>query len=266
MVTDKKMLWINLSLVVVLGALVALGVVNRLNYKNELLCRGIDIVVEDSARLGFVNIGVVNEILAKGGFDKISGTRMDRVDIAAIEDLVSSNPWVADCQVYGCVDGIVRLRIRQREPMIRIMTVQGENFYVDSLQKIMPSCAHFFAEVPIVSGTLAFGNVDVNQFTWVEKKDPKCEDYMKKLVNFAKNVSRDDFLQNLIVQIHVDDLGQIELIPRISSHVILFGDLSSDPQERLVSLKYFYMNGAAIEGFETFTTVDVRYRNQVITK
>lgn len=266
MTSDKKTLWLNLSLITLLVALITLGIINRLNYKDQLMCRGVDIVVEDSARLGFVNLDVVNQTLTKGGFDKLSGTRMDHVNIAAIEQLMSQNPWIEDCQVYGCVDGVVRIRIKQREPMIRIMTAQGENYYIDSLQKVMPSCSHFFAEVPIVSGTLAFGNVDVNDNGWVEKKDPKCADYMKKLINFAKNVSRDEFLRNLIVQIHISDMGQIELIPRISSHVILFGDLGSDPMARLASLKYFYINGAAIEGFEKFNTVDVRYRNQVITK
>lgn len=263
---DKKSLWINISMIALLIGLVTLGIINRLDYRTELLCRGIDIVVQDSAKLGFINSEEVRKSLNQGGFNNLLGLRMDHVDISAIERFMSQNPWIEDCQVYGSVDGVIRLVIKQREPLMRIMTAQGENYYIDSLKKVMPSCSHFYAEVPIVSGTLAFGNVDIKESAWIEKKDPKCDDYMKKLINFAKNVSADEFLRNLIVQIHINDAGQIELIPRISSHVIIFGDLNSPPEARLAGLKYFYMNGASIDGFETFTTVDVRYRNQIITR
>jgi hypothetical protein len=103
-----------------------------------------------------------------------------------------------------------------------------------------------------------------------EKKQKKLrksyEDFMK-LLTFVELVEEDDFWRSEIVQIVVskNTVGEpeLELIPRVGSHVVLFGS-PDGAEEKLSKLLKFYQKGLNNIGWEEYKTINVQYDKQVV--
>lgn len=94
----------------------------------------------------------------------------------------------------------------------------------------------------------------------------RYEDFVK-LINFVKYIEKDDFWRAEVVQIVASTMSSgdlhLELIPRTGSHTVLFGTLD-DVEQKLDRLLTFYQRGLSSLGWESFKSISVEYKNQVV--
>ena len=79
----------------------------------------------------------------------------------------------------------------------------------------------------------------------------------------SKLINNDSFLKSQIVQIHINNYGYFELIPRIGNQRILFGSLDN-MEKKFKKIKLFYTNGPDPKGLNLYDTLNVMYENQII--
>jgi len=101
----------------------------------------------------------------------------------------------------------------------------------------------------------------------LQKKIEKRFSDFAKLTTFVERIEHDDFWRSEIVQLvgtsaHSGAL-EVELIPRSSRCRVLFGRLERT-DEKLDRLETFYSRGFPALGWDSFTTVDVRYSRRVV--
>ena len=98
--------------------------------------------------------------------------------------------------------------------------------------------------------------------------------FFTKLINFVRLIRGDSFWNAQIVQIDVSTpargAGQVhwqepevEIVPRVGRHVVLLGTLD-EVEQKLDRLMLFYRRVLDYEGWETYRTVNLKYRNQVV--
>lgn len=101
-----------------------------------------------------------------------------------------------------------------------------------------------------------------------KKLEKSYEDFMK-LLTFVKTVEKDDFWRSEIVQITARTTSsgalELELTPRSSRAVILFGRIERI-DAKLDKLSRFYRHGLSSIGWDTYGTIDIRYRDQVVCR
>jgi cell division protein FtsQ len=114
-----------------------------------------------------------------------------------------------------------------------------------------------------------------------EKKSHQSLRFLSNLANFVGFIGASDFWSSQIVQINVkgerergDFSGtgsstvwrepQLELIPRAGNHVVLLGELDGTAGARLENLGLFFRQGLWHVGWDAFTGIDIRYRNQIV--
>ena len=94
----------------------------------------------------------------------------------------------------------------------------------------------------------------------------RYEDFLK-LINFVKYIEKDDFWRAEVVQIVASTMSsgdlRLELIPRTGSHTVLFGTLN-DVEQKLDKLLAFYQKGLSNLGWDSFKSISVEYKNQVV--
>lgn len=99
-----------------------------------------------------------------------------------------------------------------------------------------------------------------------KKLRKNCEDFLK-LLNFVQFVETDDFWCSEIVQIVVskghDGAPEIELVPRVGNHTVLFGP-PDGAEEKFDKLMTFYRHGLRNIGWEEYRTINVKYKDQVV--
>lgn len=99
-----------------------------------------------------------------------------------------------------------------------------------------------------------------------KKLQKRYEDFLK-LINFVKYVENDSFWRAEIVQIVASTMSSgdlaLELVPRTGSHTVRLGTLD-DVEQKLANLLSFYENGLRNVGWNTYRTISVEYRGQVV--
>ncbi|MEG1644226.1 MAG: hypothetical protein RR279_00130 [Alistipes sp.] len=102
---------------------------------------------------------------------------------------------------------------------------------------------------------------------YLQKKLEKSYEDFSKLITFVKQIEQDDFWKSEIVQIVATSAAsgalEVELIPRSGSHTILFGRIEA-VDEKLDKLYAFYRSGMKNLGWNTYRTVNIKYKEQVV--
>ena len=70
------------------------------------------------------------------------------------------------------------------------------------------------------------------------------------------------------MQLHYDEQDGFVLIPRVGGHQIVFGMANSDEAvaKKFGKLTTFYEEVIPYEGWNTYQSINLRYKNQIVAK
>lgn len=257
---------VNVTLLVMLSAYAVVAVRYCSGREKELKCKGVEIVIRDSAQLRFVTPQTVRHWLADSAVRTV-GMPLRDVDVYAVERLVEGQDYVARADAYTAIDGMLHIVLNQRRPVLRVVSEDGHNFYLDSALVLLPPQGDCMAEVPVVSGRLSLG-FPVGYFGRLdEKKFPRERELLYNLLNFVHQVDTDRFLAALTAQVYYDG-KEVRLLPRVGEQVIRFGEIadSAEVAARLRKLSRFYRKSFGEGWWRSATEIDLRFKGQVVCK
>jgi cell division protein FtsQ len=196
---------------------------------------------------------------------KLQGTKND-INLAGLEDELNNNPYVKKAQVYATVDGRLSMELTERKPIIRVITYDGDSYYIDEDGGLMPLSDRFTAHVPVATGfitekysafyTLGIKGIEANEKL---KKSTVLDD----LYNMAKHISADSLWSAQIDQLHVLKGNEINLVPKIGNGLILFGT-TDDMDNKFAKLRTFYKHAVATNSLNAYQTINLKFNNQVV--
>ena len=234
-----------LKVVVFLGVIAYLAfALLRLN-RNERgqVCTGLEISIDDARQTGFLGENEVRELLIKSKYFP-ENELLERVDLAALESVLVASPYIDKALCYKTVEGKVAMHIRPRVPVLHVLNAEGEDFYIDNCDSIMPR-GHHTADLIVMTGNVPRATAGA---------------LYSRMGIF---LSSDEFWNQQIQEIHVTHGGELEITPRIGDHIILLGD-TSDIREKLERMQTFYSEGLDKVGWNRYKAIDLRFKDQVI--
>ena len=174
------------------------------------------------------------------------GRKMSGVNCAEIERVLAKNPFIDNTTSYKTAGDRVYVTVTQRLPVMRIISDNGDNYYMDTRGKIMPHM-HYSADLVVATGHIS------RQYAH------------SKLLPIGRLMKYDKFWDSQIEQISVDTAGNVELYPRIGNHVVYIGQPGGIAQ-KLKRLKAFYSQVLPQVGWNKYSRIDLEYDNQIICK
>jgi cell division protein FtsQ len=199
--------------------------------------------------------------------DSILNTPLQSVDVNSLEKALNSHPAVENADIAVDLNGDVTIDVTQRTPLVRVMNMDGESYYIDNRSKLMPLNDKYTARVIVATGFI---------------NEPYATRYMVPVNNISKNekfatisvlddiytistyIAKDSVLSSLIHQINVTNDKELELYPSIGNHKIVFGE-AIDIEEKFNKLKTFYTEGLnKTDGWNKYSTINIKYKNQVV--
>ncbi len=207
-------------------------------------CSQIELVIKDTVNAGFVTRNEIAELLQKKGLYPI-GKELDRIQTKALEQEIRKHPLIDQAECYKTPSGKIRVEVSQRIPVLRVMSNNGENYYIDDKGAIMPPTAKCNAHRAIVTGK-------VEQAFAAQK--------LYKLGVFLQN---NKFWNAQIEQINVLDGNRIELVPRVGDHIIYLGKIDHY-EDKLSRLKIFYEKGLNKVGWNKYSRISLEFDNQIV--
>jgi cell division protein FtsQ len=83
------------------------------------------------------------------------------------------------------------------------------------------------------------------------------------VIDLAKHIAADSFFSAQITQIDITTDRKFELTPLIGDHIVRFGE-ATDIDNKFSRLNAFYRSAWLQHGINTYETIDVQYKNQVV--
>jgi cell division protein FtsQ len=253
---------------IILWALIAAYAVATLVFvvekQHRLVCNTVEVNIVDSLRNSFVIKKNIMNLLQQKGINLI-GKNFGQIDLVGLETLINTYPPVERAEIYKTTDGRLVIDIKQRNPILRVIDMNNESYYLDEKGFLMKLSGNYASNVIIANGNIHTGapiNNTINVLAMEEKAQGKRV-ILAELYKVAKFISENKFWNAQIEQIFVNASGDFELIPRVGAHVIVFGDCS-DCEEKFDNLMSFYKNGLPNAGWNTYATINLKYKGQVI--
>ena len=235
--------------------------------ENELLCGKVAIsVLRDPMQENYlVEEENIRELIAKR-FGQIENTPLKNIDINYLERLVYTNPWVERADAYLTINGVVNVEIEQRVPILRVVNEAGESYFIDAKGKPMPWSPDFTPRTLIATGHIKekFDQCkNMNMEELINNDTLKTNTMLDDLYTMAKFILADEFWSAHVEQIYLNENDELELIPKVGDHKIIFGN-SDDMVDKFWKLKTFYKEGLNYTGWENYDTLNLKFKNQVV--
>ena len=239
----KKSILIVCTVIVAGYMIAAVTVFNK--PPEGMTCSKVDIEISDDSEDGFLSANEIKHILINRNLYPLE-TAMGDIDTREIEEALKKSPFVKTAECYKTPEGHICINLTQRMPVIRIMSVNGDDYYLDDQGGIMPN-VKYSSDIVIATG-------------YISRKYAQAH-----LGRIGKYLMYDRFWQNCIEQINVLRDGSIEIVPRIGDHIAFLGR-PVFIQDKLTRLRKFYKYGLSQVGWNKYSYISLEFGNQIICK
>jgi len=237
-----------------LGSIV--GIVMLMNVvqvkSSEYACQDLKIIVrgEDS----FVDQQNIEKLIIQN-HGTLVGRTLETLPIHQIEKDLEQIPYVKNVTVSMDINGLLKITIDQRKPVLRIINELGNGYYLDEDGLKMPYSLQYVPKVPVANGKIKEDLVSVlDTIQTVQLQD---------LFDIAKYVHHDSVWSYQITQLYVNSNDEIELVPRMGNQKIVIGN-GQDLEKKFEKLLIFYDVILPRAGVETYKSVYLNYEGQLV--
>lgn len=250
---------ISLSAVFLAGCIVV-SYIAGVESRRPIVCKGVKITVLDSAENSFVSVADVRQFIDRS-YGKIIGEPLDSIDLVKIEKIVDGRSAVRKSEAFVTRDSILNITVTQRRPVVRFQKKDG-GFYADAEGYIFPLQNSYASHVQIVDGHIPLA---ANSGYKGDIEDPKERAWFSSVMNVINHMEGSKVWKGKIVQISVDENGELTLIPREGNERFLFGQPHS-LEEKFSKMEKYYTTIIPEKGSDHYRSVDVRFEGQIVCK
>lgn len=172
-----------------------------------------------------------------------------------LERRIKESPYVEDVSVYAGVNGVLKVDVTQRKPLVRIINQQNKHFFLDAKGSKMPLSPNYTPRVLVASGEIAEPPGSVH--------DTLSTELARDILTVAQAINQDPFWKAQIGQIYVNKEQDMELIPRVGDHRIVIGN-AQGLEAKLEKLLIFYRTAMPRVGWATYKVINLKYGDQIV--
>lgn len=237
-------IFLKILLILLFAGYLLYAFISMSGKRDNTPCAGVEVTFTDSLHNGFITVDEVNRLLREANaFPK--GLPMDSVDGKHIEQVLQGNGFIRKATCFKAPNGIVKISITQRLPLLRIMPEGKKGFYIDEDGKAMDE-REYHADLVVASGRI----------------DSACvADCLKPMARYLRNSA---FWNDMITQIHVRPDRKMDLYTRIGGDVVVHFGNADSLERKFRNLRAFYDKVLPHTGWNKYSAINVEYHNQVI--
>lgn len=252
--TNKKwniVLWTCMGLFLIIS-LLAINATEK-----DLRIKKIKVTILPGNELSFLDSASILALIKGQTPDMmLIGSRLGNLKIDEMEARLESNPFVDQADVATDLAGNMHIKVMQRSPILRVFNNRGQSYYVAKNGYKIPVNPEYTARV-----ITATGNIIENLADSTFASTPVLRD----LYAIAEYCSHDKFWESQIEQLYVDNYNDILLIPKVGNHSIVFGS-ADNLKDKFDRLKLFYFKGLNNIGWNKYSTINVKFNNQIVAE
>lgn len=219
-------------------------------------CDNIQVTIQYEGESPTVTESDIIAMIKKSGVQVI-GKKLKEIDFGEVSAAIAKNPFILQTNKIYFQKRSAVIDITLKKLLLHVYPLRGEQYYLDENGNFLPYSAKVRENLIIANGNI----------TTQYKPNSRIGDksMIASIFRIAKLIEKNEFYTAQFRQLYVNNQNEIEIIPTLGKHTILFGD-ERNAEEKLFNLKETYKNGLAYVGMDQYALLDVRYKNRVIAK
>ena len=189
------------------------------------------------------------------------GQRLDSIRLHQVESILDVQSAILKSEAYTTEDGLLNIRLTQREPVVRFQKGRY-GFYADCNGFIFPLQENYTSPVPVMDGAVPI------KATEGYKGAPGTEEekaWIAGVISLVQYMEKTRIWAENIVQMHVEDDGDIVMIPREGNERFIFGS-PFDAAAKFGRMADYYRYILPDKGEGYYRTVNVKFDKQIVCK
>lgn len=166
-------------------------------------------------------------------------------DLNALEARLNASDKLQNANVRLLSNGRIDVEVTPMVPVARVFDRGKPSYYINADGKRISAELRYHIDVPVLVG--AFDSIH-----------PASR--LLPLLDYIATHKKAGAMVSTVTQ---EPDGNIILVPTIVGHVVNFGD-TSRVSEKFAMLRAFYRKVAPVKGWQTYDTVSVKWRGQVV--
>jgi cell division protein FtsQ len=255
----NKFLQISIWSIAIVLVVVALGFVNKSQERMELKKPIINIDYETENR--FIDEqDVLAQIINQN--DTIPLLMKD-INVNELEKKINSNAAIKSAEIYKTINGNLVVDVKQRRPIVRVFSKNG-SYYIDEKGMLMPISNKYTSRLLVVNGVLNEPFAKRYKFNYANLNDTlKSKTLLDDIYKISKYIDESEFWKAQIEQVYVNKDLEFDLVPKVGNHKIVFGGVQN-LGGKFEKLMIFYKKGLNKTGWNEYSTINLKYKNQVV--
>lgn len=255
----NKIIQISIWTIVVAAVFVVLGLVNK-NQGEMMLGKPI-INIDYETENRFIDeedvlIQIVNE-------NDTAPLLMGNVNVNELEKKIENSPAIKSAEIYKTIDGKLIVDVKQRRPIVRVFS-GNDSYYIDENGWLMLTSVAYTSRLLVVNGDFFEAYSKRYKFNYENLNDSlKGKTILDDIYQISKFIDKSEFWRAQIEQVYVDKDLEFVLIPKVGNHKIVFGGVEN-LSGKFEKLMIFYERGLSKTGWNEYSTINLKYKNQVV--
>ena len=233
----------KLLLLVALIAYLGFAFTNLTQKENKTLCTALNYTIADSTHAGFITGDEADRLLRKAKLYPI-GKAMHQINSETIEMALKQNQFIDSVACYKAPNGTVNILIVQRLPLMRIISNNGEDYYLDSRGRKLKPAGY----------VRRHGGGNGKHFVEIRPTAPG---------GYGTLSARRCFLEQPNRTNQRAPNEHLQLVPRVGNHIIDFGN-ANNISTKFRNLYTFYEKVLPQVGWNKYREISVEHTSQIV--
>jgi cell division protein FtsQ len=211
---------------------------------------------------GFVVDGasIISERELLSRISAFKGSNLQKLDTKELKKSIMALPYLRDAEISKELNGIVRVKVFEREPAAitvidgRFMVIDREGFLLPQQRK----CAERFPNLLKITGITRI-NTAGNGLQQLDRRD------IELIGQFLVALSESEYARLLIREFHLAGNNQDWCIAVPAPTRFIVGN-DGNYKEKLKKFEIFWQKVVSKKGFDSYETVDLRFRDRIFTR
>jgi len=238
---------INISFAVLLTAALVASYMLGASHRKPITCKGLSICIPDSAANQFIRPDEVRKIL-DSEYSGYIGLPIDEIDLTKIESILDGKSAIYKSEAYATKDSMLNVTITQRKPIVRFQK-GSKGFYADETGYLFPLQSTYASHVQIVDGAIPLNN----------------EEWLERMIRLVRHIDDSKVWKDKIVQITVEEDGNLTLVPRDGKEKFIFGH-PTDIESKFKKMELYYKAIKPSKTDKEYRWVDIRFDGQIVCR
>jgi cell division protein FtsQ len=220
--------------------------------RSEELCKNVVVNIQSADQGTYISEKEILNRISDNHPELLKNQNVRSFNLSKLEALLEQHLWIRNAELFFDIKNVLHVDVEERMPVGRIFSADGESFYVDELGIQLPVNGNQIANVPVFTG-----------FPQLTKpllaKDSLL---LMQVRDMGAYILKHEFWSAQIEQVHIDNYN-MELIPKLGKHQILFGE-GTQIEQKFKRLMLFYKHVLHKAGWNYYSVLDLRYDKQLV--